>query len=92
MRRMTKRNRAVMWRRISLTAGNMFLDVATSDASDDPKFVVATPRRNITALGTEFAVSVAETGDSVVLRANESCLMVGVDSNVAYAPLGEPLR
>jgi hypothetical protein len=52
-------------RRLTLTAGEIFVMVAQRDLGDGASFVVHTADRRVTALGTHFAVRVADTGTAV---------------------------
>ncbi len=56
-------------RRITLTTGEVFVEVAPRTATDGTpeRFVVTTPRREVIALGTRFAVRAAEAGTGVAV-------------------------
>src|SRR5262249_17365274 len=49
-------------RRLSLSAGEVFVEVAPGDA-----FVIATPKREVTAAGTRFAVRADAKGTGIVV-------------------------
>jgi tetratricopeptide (TPR) repeat protein len=53
-------------RHIKLTKGEVFLE-AVPAKSEAERFVVDTPKRSVTALGTKFAVSTGESGTGVLV-------------------------
>jgi len=58
-------------RRITLSAGEVYIEVSprktTQQGDDAARFLVRTPQRDVTALGTRFAVRVDESGTGVVV-------------------------
>ena len=54
-------------RRLSLTSGQVFVEVSprSADKSDAARFIVRTPQREVTALGTRFEVSALAQGTGV---------------------------
>lgn len=53
-------------RLLVLTSGDVFIEAIPATVAKT-KFVVETPARSVTALGTKFAVSAAETGTGVIV-------------------------
>ena len=54
-------------RRIAVKTGEVFVEVSPADAHGGNQFVVATPEREVIALGTKFAVNVNATGTDVAV-------------------------
>jgi len=54
-------------RRLSLTRGDVFVEVIPAELADAGKFVIETPDRAVTALGTKFAVSAADNETNVLV-------------------------
>lgn len=65
-------------RTVSLYRGQIFVEVTPADRSDRGPFVVETPERSVTALGTKFAVS-AEEQDTEVLVTQGKVRVSGAD-------------
>ena len=54
-------------RRITVETGEVFVEVSPAEAHGGTEFVVATPERDVTALGTKFAVKVNANGTDVAV-------------------------
>ncbi len=54
-------------RRITVETGEIFVEVSSAEANGGTRFVVATPDRDVTALGTKFAVNVNADGTDVAV-------------------------
>jgi hypothetical protein len=75
-------------RRLNLSAGEVFVEVAPRDPPDRIPFVVQTPRREVSAVGTRFAVRAGAEGAGVVVAQGKVTL-----SDVAGAVLaGQQVR
>ncbi len=56
-------------RRVTLSSGNVFVEVAprSPDGGEPANFIVRTPEREVTALGTRFEVTASDTGTGVLV-------------------------
>jgi tetratricopeptide (TPR) repeat protein len=54
-------------RKITLTSGEVFVEVSPRSPTPEGTFVVQTPKRAVTALGTKFAVRADESGTGVTV-------------------------
>lgn len=54
-------------RRIVVDSGEVFVEVSPAEEHDGARFVVQTPRHDVTAVGTKFAVDVAKSGTGVAV-------------------------
>ena len=54
-------------RRITVETGEVFVEVSPAEANGGNKFVVQTPARDVTAVGTKFAINVKAEGTDVAV-------------------------
>lgn len=54
-------------RRIAVETGEVFVEVSPAEANGGNKFVVKTPERDVTAVGTKFAINVKADGTDVAV-------------------------